>query len=328
MSLRRRWLPILLAGLFVWAMVAAAALTGYGELLFPETAAILCGAWIQPSQAWDVDRPRMVALMAIGSIAGVAANLWLPVPLVVKAPLGFVFVAAVMRAFGADMTPMVSAVILPLLLGTTDWLYPAAVVVIVLLVCAGQVALEHMGLREHIDFAPVRQPAPVAAREWGLRLLVFCLLALPAYALHQPFFAVPPLLVAFTELSRTTNSLRRRAPQAAGVLAVAAVIGALARWAADALAAAGMGPLGYVVVAPVAYLALVLDWDLFRTWMPPAGAVVLLALLAPVPQPALYAIEAAVGACIWVAAALFFFPGASSDEPTDPTHPGTARQPK
>lgn len=296
-------------------MVAVAALTGRWEVLFPETTAILCGAWIQPQQAWDVDRPRMLALMGAGSVAGVAANLWLPVPLVVRAPLGFAFVAAVMRALGADMTPMLSAVILPMLLGTTDWLYPIAVVAITCLICLGQVALERLGLREPIRFAPFRQPAAVALSGWGRRLLVFCLLALPAYALGQPFFAVPPLLVAFTELTRPTNSLRSRPLQGIGVLVAAALIGATARWAADALAASGLGPWGYVWVTPAAYLLLVLAWDRLRTWLPPAGAVVLLALLAPVPNPAVYAVEVSAGACLWVAAALLCFKGPSPQEP-------------
>ena len=44
MSLRRRWLPILLAGAFVVAMVAAAGALRCPEALFPETAALLCGA--------------------------------------------------------------------------------------------------------------------------------------------------------------------------------------------------------------------------------------------------------------------------------------------
>lgn len=321
MSFRRRWLPIVLAGLFIWAMVTAAAVSDTWELLFPEAAAILCGAWIQPAQAWNVDRPRMLALMAIGSVAGVAMNLWLPAPLVVKAPLGFAFVALTMHVFAADMTPMVSAVVLPLLLGTTDWLYPVAVVVIVMLICAGQVILEHLGLREPIAYTPLRLPAGEALRSWGRRLAVFCVLALPAYALRQPFFAVPPLLVVYTELSRPDNNLRRRPLRGIGVLVCAALIGAGARAAADALAAAGWGNLGYIAVTPVAYALLVVAWDRFRTWLPPAGAVVLLALLAPVSVPVLYALEAPVGACVWVAAALFCFKGASPEEQDDPTHP-------
>ena len=43
--------------------------------------------------------------------------------------------------------------------------------------------------------------------------------------------------------------------------------------------------------------------------MPPAGAVVLLAFLVPWSNPWLYAVEVALGAAVWVCAALALFPG-------------------
>ena len=46
MSFQKRWLPILLGGLFVVAMVWASVALSMPEVLFPETTAILCGAWI------------------------------------------------------------------------------------------------------------------------------------------------------------------------------------------------------------------------------------------------------------------------------------------
>ena len=210
MSLRRRWLPILLAGVFVMAMVAAAGALRCPEVLFPETAAILCGAWIQPHQAWNVNRPRMIALMCAGAVFGTAVNLLLPWPLWLRAPLGFLFCATLMNVAGADMTPVLSAAILPMVLGTREWAYPVAVAVLVSLVCAGQVALEHLGLREKIDFRPFRLPLRQTLLGWGRRFLVFCVLACPAFATGNAFLAVPPLLVAYTELTRPDMTLRLR----------------------------------------------------------------------------------------------------------------------
>ncbi len=120
MSLRRRWLPILLAGVFVVVMVALSGILRCPEVLFPETAAILCGAWIQPVQAWNVDRRRMIGLMCAGSVFGLLVNLLLPWPLWLRAPLGYLFCAVAMNVVGADMTPMLSAAILPMVLGTRE----------------------------------------------------------------------------------------------------------------------------------------------------------------------------------------------------------------
>lgn len=303
MSLRRRWLPILLAGVFVVAMVAAAGALRCPEVLFPETAAILCGAWIQPHQAWNVNRPRMIALMCAGAVFGTAVNLLLPWPLWLRAPLGFLFCATLMNVAGADMTPVLSAAILPMVLGTREWAYPVAVAVLVSLVCAGQVALEHLGLREKIDFRPFRLPLRQTLLGWGRRFLVFCVLACPAFATGNAFLAVPPLLVAYTELTRPDMTLRLRPRRTWCTLALAAAIGCVARNAVEALGVPTW------VAAALAYAALVLVWDRMRVWMPPAGALVLLALLAPWPGPWLYFAEAAIGAAVWVASAIWLFPG-------------------
>ncbi|MCI7217894.1 hypothetical protein, partial [Parafannyhessea umbonata] len=250
MSLRRRWLPILLAGVFVVAMVAAAGALRCPEVLFPETAAILCGAWIQPRQAWNVNRPRMIALMCTGAVFGTAVNLLLPWPLWLRAPLGFLFCATLMNVAGADMTPVLSAAILPMVLGTREWAYPVAVAVLVSLVCAGQVALEHLGLREKIDFRPFRLPLRQTLLGWGRRFLVFCVLACPAFATGNAFLAVPPLLVAYTELTRPDMTLRLRPRRTWCTLALAAAIGCVARNAVEALAVPTW------VAAALAYVAL------------------------------------------------------------------------
>ena len=167
MSIRERWLPICLAGAFVCLMALASQLTGCDEILFPETAAILCGAWVQPHQAWNVDRPRMMLLMGSGAIMGLCLNLLVPGPIWARAVLGYACCALAMNGLGADMTPMVSAVILPVLLGTRDWAYPVTVIVLVGVICLGQMALERWGLRERIDFKPLRPPRPAGAARLG-----------------------------------------------------------------------------------------------------------------------------------------------------------------
>lgn len=303
MSLRARWLPILLSGVFVVCMCRAQTASGIDELLFPETAAILCGAWMQPRQAWNVDRPRMLVLMASGAIFGLAVNLLVPGPIWLRAVLGFAFCALMMNLLGADMTPMLSAAILPVLLGTTSWTYPVAVVAIVALVCLGQVGLERAGLREPPTFRPLRLGVPHALGSWGRKLLVFALLSAPAYFSGNVFFAVPPLIVAYVELTRPDHSLRLRPWRAWASLALAGAIGSVGRCAMEYAAA----PLP--LAAGVAFAALVLVWNGLRTWLPPAGAVTLLALLVPFRGPWLYPLEVAVGAAVWIAAAELLFPG-------------------
>lgn len=303
MTARDRRLPILLSGIFVMAMCALAKVLACEEILFPETCAILCGAWMQPRQVWNVSRPRMLALMTSGAVVGVLLNLAIPGPVWGRAVLGYAFAALAMCVLGADMTPMLSAVILPVLLGTTSWLYPLSVAVIVALIELGQVLLERAGLREPIDYRPLRQPPREALRAWGARLGVFALLSAPAYFSGNPFFAVPPLLVAYTELTRPNMTLRLRPVRAWATLALAACIGALGRSAVETLGAS------LPLVASACFALLVLVWDRLHAWLPPAGAALLLAFIVPYRGPFTYAVEVAAGAAVWVAVAVYLFPG-------------------
>lgn len=303
MTFRDRWLPILLAGTFIVCMCAVVAATGCDEILFPETCAILCGTWMQPRQAWNVDRPRMMLLMGSGAIVGVLLNLYVPLPIWWRAIMGYAFAAVMMCSLGADMTPMLSAVILPVLLGTTSWIYPLAVIALVGLIEVGQVLLEKYGLREPIDYHVFRRTPRQMLVSWTGRLGVFALLSAPAYFTGNPFFAVPPLLVAYTELTRPDMTLRLRPFRSWATLALAGCIGQLGRCAVQL----GGVPLPLAVAA--CFVGLVFVWDSLHVWMPPAGAAMLLAFLVPFAGPFTYAIEVAVGAAIWVAAATLLFPG-------------------
>ena len=285
MTLRQRWLPILLSGIFVVAMAAVSDIASCSEILFPEITAIVCGAWIQPHQAWNIDRPRMLLLMGV------------------RAVLGYAFCALMMNIVAADMTPMLSAAILPVLLGTREWVYPVAVIVLVSLVCLGQIALEHAGLREPLDYHPFRLPKDQAFTSWMKRLAVFAAISAPAYFLNQPFFAVPPLLVAYTELTRPDFTLRLRPWKGWCALAGAAMTGSLARAAVEA------GVLPLELALALAFVGLILIWNGLRCWLPPAGAGLLLAFLVPYHGPLMYGLEAAAGAAVWVAVAIWGFDG-------------------
>lgn len=303
MTLRQRWLPILLSGIFVVAMAAVSDIASCPEILFPEITAIVCGAWIQPRQAWNIDRPRMLLLMGSGAVFGVLLNLFMPGPMWARAVLGYAFCALMMNIVAADMTPMLSAAILPVLLGTREWVYPVAVIVLVSLVCLGQIALEHAGLREPLDYHPFRLPKDQAFTSWMKRLAVFAAISAPAYFLNQPFFAVPPLLVAYTELTRPDFTLRLRPWRGWCALAGAAMTGSLARAAVEA------GALPLELALALAFVGLILIWNGLRCWLPPAGAGLLLAFLVPYHGPLMYGLEAAAGAAVWVAVAVWGFDG-------------------
>lgn len=303
MSIRERWLPILLSCAFVVAMCRVVEVTGYREVLFPEMAAILCGAWIQPRQAWNVSRPLMVGLMGSAATFGVLLNLVIPGAMWCRALLAFLFCAVALQLAGSDMTPMFSAAILPVVLGTDVWVYPVAVAAMVTIVVAAQAAMQRAGWREANGFSPRRRAPREALRGWGLRFAAFAALSAPAYLTGNVYFAIPPLVVAFTAFARPDYTLRLRPWRGWLAIACASAVGTYGRILVET------GGVSLSVAAGVTFLGLVWVWDGARAWLPPAGAAALLALLVPYQGPWLYPLEVSIGAVVWIAAAMFLFPG-------------------
>lgn len=303
LSIKKRWLPILLSMLFVMSMVNMATFAHNAEFLFPEASALVCGAWIYPTQVWNTSRPRMLFLMTSAAVLGVLLNLYLDAPVWLRATLAFLYCAVAMQVAAADMTPMVSAAILPILLGTTSFVYPAVVFFLVLVVVLVQMILVKAQICEPHKFESSRPTLPVFCREWALRLGIFAVLAIPAYAGGATYLAIPPLLVAFCELSRKDHVLRLHPWAAWLCLTGAAVLGAMARTALE------LNLAHPVLIAGGVFLLLVLWWSVLKVWFPPAGAVVLLAFIIPWQGALIYVGMVCLGAALWTGVALTFFEG-------------------
>jgi hypothetical protein len=302
-SIHSRWKPILFSWIFLTAMVAVSDAMHLPELLFPEMCAILCGAWILPKQPWRANRMWIGILLCTGAVFGVLVNRFLPWPLWVRAPLGFLFCAVLMLCCGAEMPPMLSATILPMLLGTTSWVYPLAVAGLVILALIGQILLERGGLREPVLFRREQKPSREQTALWLRRILVLCLFACPAYAAEIPFLAVPPLLVAFVELTKPETPLQGKPIRTWICLSLSAGIGSLGKAAVEA----NLFPPAAAAAACILLLFVV--WEMLQLWFPPAGAIVLLAFIAPWRGPWIYFLESSLGAALWIVLARVLFSG-------------------
>ena len=133
-------------------MVGVAERTGEREVIFPEMAALAIGMWIAPKRVWNVTRLQLVLLMGAGAVAGVCIVRWSPWPLAANLALAFAFAAGCLSLSRTTLVPLVSACMLPVLLHTESWVYPAAVTAMSLIVVAGQRAMERGGLRPEVYY--------------------------------------------------------------------------------------------------------------------------------------------------------------------------------
>ena len=110
----------------VAAMVGAAELTGQSEIIFPEITAIAVGAFLSPRLAWRTDRVRMLVTVTLCAVLGVLLVRFVPLPVWGRLTLAYGLAQVVFLLSGTRFAPMISAIALPVLLGTESWVYPAA----------------------------------------------------------------------------------------------------------------------------------------------------------------------------------------------------------
>lgn len=292
-------LPWLLAWLMVDAMVGVAVTTGEKEIIFPEIAALVLGGWVAGRQPWEVNRTKQVLLMTIGSLMGIGFVRFVPFPKLACILLAFSVASVLLIAFKCTFLPVLSACILPILLGVSSLVYPVAVITMTLVVAMVQKRLEAHELREIKGHVPCSFNYRWEAVRFAL--LFATLAAVGALALGRgwTFLTAPPLIVGMAELSDPESPSGSRWPRVFGMVVVCAAIGA---WGRLRLTGA-LGAPEIVSAAVVMAGVLVAAWGL-KTPFPPAGAIALLPFLLEPDALLWYPLQVTVGFALMGGAAL------------------------
>ncbi len=288
-------LPLLL-------MVAASELFGEREIIFPEITALAVGALFAPRQPWRTSKFRLVLLVAVYAVLGVLAGRYLPVPTAARVILLFPIAGLGLCLSRTTFMPLISACILPVLLGSTSWIYPISATVMAIIVVLLQALQERLGLRPPLEYTPAAPDWKREARLWGKRWILMAVVCLLALAIDKRFLLAPPLLVAFTELSTPGSPARKRPLGAIGLIAFCAFVGTAWR-----VLLCGMAGLPLTLAAVLSGLCIYLFMEKIRFYMPPAAALGTLPYLILPEQLLLYPFQVSGGAVILVTAAIFFF---------------------
>lgn len=286
----------------ILAMVGLSELTREAEILFPEMAALTIGMWIVNKRVWRVSGPGLVLLMTAGAAAGVCIVRYSPLPLLGNIAAAFAFAALCLLALRSTLIPLISACLLPVLLHTCSWVYPAAVAVMSVIVVCGRVLLVRCGVRQEVRSEPDPEGRGRAALRWtGLGVAVLAV-AFVAVRTMQIYFILPPLIVTCVEFSSSGANFRKRPLQVFGFLAVAAALGA-------GFMLAGHVWLGIPkrVVALAVFLCLFALFERTGKFFAPAGAVALIPMLIPESDLPWFPLQAAGGAAVFIALSMIFF---------------------
>lgn len=296
-----------ITGAVLVGMVALAAGTGEREIIFPEVAALLTGLILAPHLSWRTTMPRMFVLIIVCALLGTGISMYVPGHLALKMTLAYAGALLILMLTGTTVAPIISAAVLPVLLGTRGWVYPVSATVLALVCVLLRLYLEHCGYARRELVRPHRG---VWGGVWAflMRVTFVAIWTTPAVACSCPFAAAPPLLVAYTQFSRRRNPIRRHPLKAVLPVVICACFGAVCRgvfteWAGwsvgISVALATVGVTGYFRVT--------------RFYFPPAAAMAILAFLIPADQLWLYPAEAFAGIAALVYAERFLTVRTASD---------------
>lgn len=288
--------------LMIIGMVAVADYFEEKEIIFPEMAALCIGLWIVDKRVWVINKWRMFFLMTLGAITGVCIVRYCHFPLLVNLSLAFGFAAICLMITRTTLIPLISACMLPVLLHTESWVYPAAVCVMSLVVIIGQGIMEKKNIRKKIPYARLAHNRKEEAVRW-LTLLgsILLIASLPVYTSHL-YCILPPLIVTYVEFASSKAGFRNRPVQIFLLLVTAAILGAVFQGLLH-----GYFHLPEMVVAFCLFICIFSLFEWSGKYFAPAGAVALIPMIIPEEDLFWFPLQIAVGAAVFIATAMLLF---------------------
>lgn len=269
--------------LYIALIAAAASLTGFSLLLFPELAALSHDVMTRPWGKWASQPLRLIATPVLTAIIGTLITRHLPyhvLTILLIVALSMLTIAILRSA----IAPAISAGVLPLVLGNKSWMYPlgilvAGVAMVALLIGwrafrGGQRPKGNDANPPDVDDA---LETPPHGRGWMVAFILFVTVAgLAAQTTGLRFILFPPLIVMAYEMfghPATCPWAKRPVtfPIACFLTAASGVIATHSLGAGAFAAACSMG-CGVVVLRA------------FQIHMPPALAVGLIPLVMDKPE--------------------------------------------
>lgn len=312
----------LFAILLVMTMAAFAWYFSKKVIIFPEIAALALGAWVMESPPWrGCSNLGLWLSPTFAALTGFLIIRFFPCSTYLMITAAFALTALQLSLLRSPLSPALSAAVLPLVVHSSSWCYPAAVCTFSGIVATGRYGRQYF--RDHPKLSPERSrdkkrrfsdrvpatdagPTGVLAElvYWG-KLLPFVMIVLAvAVKFHWIFISAPPLLVAFAELAKPEDSFRARPFGVLVLLCVAALLGS-----AWLLFIREVLHWPDWISAGLIFLSIFLLYHLMQLYFPPAAALGLLPLLLPQKALLSYPLEVFTGSVLFIVLSVGCFSG-------------------
>lgn len=292
----------ILTVLVVAIMVGLSELLGEREIIFPEITAIAIGLLIAPKRSWQVSRIRILILISVCSVLGLIISLFVPLPLWLQMSIAFIICQIILIFSKTSFAPLISAAVLPVMLGTKSIIYPVAAITLTGLILLCNLLLEKLKIKENEPCIPQPLPHRKDYIDLIIRSLTAIICITLAIKLNFYFAVAPPVLVAFTEFTRQGCKVRQKPVKAVVMIFICALTGTVCRYILTV-------QLGLLLTfsAVTATVIMILILHLFKMYLPPAGALTILAMLIPEENLLLYPFEIFTGISVFMVLALLLF---------------------
>lgn len=287
-------------------MVGVSEYFGEKEVIFPEMGALILGLWVIDKKVWTISRPMVVLLLTISALFGVSLVCYSPFPLLVNIALSFTFTALGLFFTRTTLIPIISASMLPVLLGTHSWAYPLSIFSMSLILVGMQWLFEQKGwrqkMKQSMTFNTRKKTHQPTLWHWFKLLLALIIIALIPIYTGQMYLLVPPLVVTFVEFSSSSAGFRNRPIQIFFVLVISALLGTLFQYTLHQI----LG-ISEVYTVLLLFVCQFLFMEVMATPFAPACAIALIPMIMPQEDILLYPLQVAGGAAIFLLVSLVFF---------------------
>ena len=295
-------IPYISTLLLVGLMVGIAELLNEKEIIFPEITALAVGYMVAQKRSWKVNGKRMLLLITICATVGVLIVRYSGLTLFPQMIIAFSFAQILFMFSGTTFAPFVSAIVLPVMMQTKNFIYPISAVVLTILVIAFHQLFLKMKIREDEEYIPVMLNSKDDIIDTALRIVCVAIVGFVAIYFDFKFVIAPPLLVAFTEFSRPRNKVRNKPIKTVLVITGCALVGSLSRYLLTIKL-----ELPLTVSALIATLIMLLILTYTKMYMPPVGAITILSMIIPEISVITYPLQIFVGSVVIILLSRVFF---------------------
>jgi len=306
--MKKQFIPLVVVLIVVMCIISE--YTGEKEIIFPEIAALAIGTWVMKKSAWGNKSFHFWLSPTVAAVTGLVITRFLPYSPFLMIAGAFVLVVLQLKIIGSQVSPSLSAAILPILMHTQSWYYPLSVCILTGIIAFGKKIIDDSYKKNHTTYDQIevfndRKKIKLTQEElinWAKIFTSILMVSAVALYFHWNYIIAPPLIVAFVEIAKPKGKLYMKTELVFILLVFAAFSGVtwlyviyyLLHW-----------PIW--ISAALSIVCILIIFHILRFSFPPAAAITLLPIIIPINNLWTYPGQVLVGGAIFLITNLFWF---------------------